>query len=956
MSDTPPQGDPTYLFFSYAHEDEDLCNELINHLSNLKRQGVIKDWYDRHIEAGKDWEGELLKHLDSAGVILLLVSANFMASDYISNVEVKRAMQRHRDGQACVIPVILRPCYWADAPFSKLQMLPTDARPVTSWRTHDDAFLNVVQGIRKAIARAASRDEVQTYTPPLRGFTGPGLAEEDERFLLLEEADARSHGDERARGHGESSGTHDGQQLATQASADEIPFQAVDAPSIFTGREAEIAEVEEHLRSRSKVVILRGGLGGIGKTALAATVAHRMRGDFADGILWGRPDVTDSQSALISFISSFGARRASQLKYLLSDAARAAYYRDILSKKHCLIVLDNVENARQVTNLLPSASPSKVLITTRYPLMLEGASEVALTTLVPEAAAQLFAEILGPARHGRLEEFEALAAELGHLPLAIRIAANIMRYPGSTAADYLKRLKESTTLDWLGDDGDPDSVRKSFAISYQELPSEEARHAFRMFGALEEQSVGENLISHMLGLPPSQTGLLLLTLTRRGLVEVEEHGQTNVLLHPLIKRYAYELLVAAGEEEATHVAVGDWYREGLEAWDSLQRQYDYTVLGTVGDIARGLKGARHYQRAGRYDRAQDVLVAIADITTLHGRENTLLERLDELARVTELVPWLEIYRAHSLLTAKDERRVAEGERILEGLTRGDDLKVASAAFITLARARFQARRYAEAEQLLHQSRELKEQLSPPDLKGLAFIENELAHVSLHNGGKYSDALESHRRALAVQHDADDAKGMAYTLRRIGTILLRHFDQPEEALKTFDEGKRLADRMGANPILVLLLIEEADALRRLKYFADALETLETALETARQCDDPFPEAHVLRRLGAIYEDVEFFGRAAECLRRCKAILDSINPEEAVNLNAPIQRVGSKIEVLERELEQVSAHLTEAEGRGDRAEARVLRRRAKRIRQRLNLEPALVRLGHRGKYSAAAESRE
>src|ERR1051325_11600807 len=127
------------VFYSYAHEDEKLCDELKKHLANLKRQGVITDWYDRDISAGKEWNEDIELHLNSAKVILLLISPDFMNSDYINDVEVKRAMERHERGEARVIPVILRPVDWEGTPFSKLQGLPTDAVAVTLWKNQDEA-------------------------------------------------------------------------------------------------------------------------------------------------------------------------------------------------------------------------------------------------------------------------------------------------------------------------------------------------------------------------------------------------------------------------------------------------------------------------------------------------------------------------------------------------------------------------------------------------------------------------------------------------------------------------------------------------------------------------------------------------------------------------------------------------------------------------------------------------
>lgn len=145
-------GGEVEVLISYSHQDEALKNQLLKHLSLLKRQGVIRDWHDRDIEAGFEWRREIEAHLESAEIVLLLISSDFLASDFCFNIEMKRAIERHDQGQACVIPVFLRPCDWKGAPFGKLQGLPADAEPVTSnrWSSVDEAFVMVASGIRKA--------------------------------------------------------------------------------------------------------------------------------------------------------------------------------------------------------------------------------------------------------------------------------------------------------------------------------------------------------------------------------------------------------------------------------------------------------------------------------------------------------------------------------------------------------------------------------------------------------------------------------------------------------------------------------------------------------------------------------------------------------------------------------------------------------------------------------------
>jgi hypothetical protein len=141
------------VFVSYAHEDRDRRNKLAAHLSNLRKQGKIADWYDGDIGPGTEWKTQIFDHLDSAHLILLLISADFMASDFCYSVELKRAIERHEAHQARVIPIILRPTDWEGAPFAKLKVLPTDGKPISEWSSQEDgAFLEVVKGIRQALA------------------------------------------------------------------------------------------------------------------------------------------------------------------------------------------------------------------------------------------------------------------------------------------------------------------------------------------------------------------------------------------------------------------------------------------------------------------------------------------------------------------------------------------------------------------------------------------------------------------------------------------------------------------------------------------------------------------------------------------------------------------------------------------------------------------------------------
>src|SRR3954471_5207243 len=136
---------PISLFYSYSHKDEALRKKLETHLSLLQDQRVISGWHARLIVAGTEWDGAISQNLEEAGVVLLLVSADFLASRYCRDVEIKRAMERHEAGTARVIPVILRPVDWHTAPFGKLQALPERGRAVTTWKNRDEAFADIAR-------------------------------------------------------------------------------------------------------------------------------------------------------------------------------------------------------------------------------------------------------------------------------------------------------------------------------------------------------------------------------------------------------------------------------------------------------------------------------------------------------------------------------------------------------------------------------------------------------------------------------------------------------------------------------------------------------------------------------------------------------------------------------------------------------------------------------------------
>ena len=413
MSSQPTK--PIDVFYSYAHEDEKLRDELKKHLANLKRQGVITEWYDRDISAGKEWAEEINKHLETASVILLLISPDFMNSDYSNDVEVKRAMERHEVGEARVIPIILRPVDWEGAPFSKLQGLPTDAKAVTLWENYDEAFLSVVQGIRSALKESRRTINVHSRTniprPPVVGF----VARRDSE-----------------------------------------------------GRNI-IERLTEELTPQKNQLIALNGPGGVGKTTLAAEAARALSNRVGDRIVWtsalGREDF-----ALPTMLDEI----ATQLDHAelrpLSLERKTAEVQLLVASAPTLIILDNFETIAEVEQtrcleFLSNRASCPVLITTRGKIA--AARNISIPVMSPEEA-NTFLELLieqsnNPSAFTQIDRNRIVAASernplvlqwvIGQIELA-QEANTVLDELAQGTGDAAQRVFDrSFGLEQLGDDG-----------------------------------------------------------------------------------------------------------------------------------------------------------------------------------------------------------------------------------------------------------------------------------------------------------------------------------------------------------------------------------------------------------------------------------------------------------------------------------------------------------------------
>jgi tetratricopeptide (TPR) repeat protein len=330
MSPTSKPTGAIEVFYSYAHEDNQLRKQLEKHLSILKRQGLITDWYDREINAGTDWEREIDRHLNTAQIILLLVSADFMASDYCYGLEMKRALERHESGEARVIPIILRPTDWKQAPFGKLQVLPRDGKPMTRWPDLDEAFLDITQGIRNIVKELTVR---------------PVASKSLSTSNILAD-------------------------LSTEPASPSVWNVPYRRDKLFTGREDVLKYLyETFTRGKAgtfKLPLALTGLEGIGKTQIAVEYAYRHNRNY-QAVLWAR---ADSHTKLISdFLAIASLLNLPEKDTQDQSFTVTAVKRWLEMNADWLLVLDNADDQAITFDFLPSEGKGHILLTTRNQAM-----------------------------------------------------------------------------------------------------------------------------------------------------------------------------------------------------------------------------------------------------------------------------------------------------------------------------------------------------------------------------------------------------------------------------------------------------------------------------------------------------------------------------------------------------------------------------------------------------------
>jgi tetratricopeptide (TPR) repeat protein len=296
---SPQSNNPPEVFVSYSHKDNDYKDELVKQLNVLEQQGVIANWHDGLLVAGQRWNDEIVKRLKTSRIILLLISADFLNSVYINNVEIEHASRRYQAGEVIVIPVLVRNVNgWKGKRFGEiklgdLQALPTNAKFIKQWKNRDEAFADVAAGIQKAVEKL-KEDKGQSET---RSAPPPQVP--------------TSHLTEYVRRHDEK------------------------------GRDI-LERLKEAFTPGQKGLIALWGKGGVGKTRIAAEAASALTDRFKQRIVWAsaekRSDFTFS--TLLDEI----AKQLDQPDLLrLAQGPKEESVLELIASAPAFVVLDNFE-------------------------------------------------------------------------------------------------------------------------------------------------------------------------------------------------------------------------------------------------------------------------------------------------------------------------------------------------------------------------------------------------------------------------------------------------------------------------------------------------------------------------------------------------------------------------------------------------------------------------------------
>ncbi|MEM9007435.1 MAG: tetratricopeptide repeat protein [Cyanobacteria bacterium P01_F01_bin.86] len=840
---------PLSVFISYSHRDEDYKDDLVVHLASLKRQGKILAWQDRDIEAGAEWDAEIKPQLESAEIILLLITPRFLASDYCYDLEMQRAVQRHEEGTARVIPIIVKPCDWQGTPFSKLQVVPKDAKPVTKWDDQDDAFLNVVQSIRRAV------ETMQAKKP---------------------------------QGATVSSSPSPVAPTASLTSPAPLTFSTYN-PATFTGREVETATLIDRLQAGCRIVAI-AGMTGIGKT----TIAERVIANLTDTQLPYYRFSLDDRSLAPDFASSGAA-----LLRTIGDEPTLDDQKDPVNLLHhilnclchtpCRVQIDSLERLLRGDEqegwsefcdplwldllqkfLTMTDCPSQLLLTTqdipadldtvasRYPQFWHCEP---LQSLNPDEQRTLFQKLGLNPTDADWKLLDRIGAFYDGHPLVLQVIAEELRQPPfrGNIARYWQRYEAEFTaaFDASGNKLDRSRffrrrVRQRVEQSLQSLP--EAARQLLCACSVFRRPVPEDFWYAMLPEGDAQTAFD--TLLDRHFVDYAPSSDTQLLLvrqHNLIRSIAYDML---------KVEPIIWRASERRAADLWLNHYDPNLDASNIEKVRGhLEAINHYSEIGDWDQTGKIYLTKVSYFSSRKRLDWHLETwgyyqekiqfctklLGKINLEIDLICFRGIGNAWSELCDYSKAIDAFHKSLDIAFQIGNKLGEGK-ALGNLGETYYKLGDYKTA--LDFQEKRLQIAHDIGDRSGEGGAMGTMGRI-YHQLGDYSKALEYHQKDLEISREIEDYRGEASACDGLGKVFhnLTNYSQAiENYARMLLISRRIGDRLQEGRALCNL----GESKINLKYFSEAIDNLNEALKIFHSISNKAGEAESFKNLAAVHQ--------------------------------------------------------------------------------------------------------
>ena len=585
------------------------------------------------------------------------------------------------------------------------------------------------------------------------------------------------------------------------------PFQAIADLPYFVGRKNELKELENILLANiHPAIFCILGMGGVGKTALAAHAAHRLRQHFPDGVLWARVDTSDAMSILGTFANAFGEDISAY-----SDAeGRSRVLRQILADKRVLMVLDNVQNSEQVFPLLPSTGSCAVIITSRFHglSVARGAYRIQLSPFDnnKREAIDLFVNLLGQETvQNEAVLFNEIADLLGHLPLAIDIVASRLAYESNwSSATFLNRLRqEHKRLDEL--ELENSSIRLSFNVSFEQLPSDLQRF-FVCLGAFSGNDFSVEAAASIAQTTIEESENKLRKLNAFSLIRQGRRGRYQ--LHPLVCDYVrekinnpqtYDRLIAfyaaTVEDAVPHLEGSDhviWFEYLETEHDNIRGALQLAIDRDNEEISLRLAGALYWfwTRRGYLGEAHKWLEVVLE----HSR---IRERTPALARV--------LFGRGSVAWGLGEYAIAYStlSDCVELWRELDNKRELAFALTLLSMASSSVGNYPLATSYREESLSLWR--ASGDKRGLAYATSYLGWSS-RNQGDHTTAYNLFTEAVDIARVAKEERSLAWGLVGLGNVKRSQGEYVEarsllqEAILIGREVREIGFLFGRSPIL------------------------------------------------------------------------------------------------------------------------------------------------------------